>query len=145
MIQAQAEAAGFNVEIQQAQPIDYANAGYDAAAREGLDMQIGVSFAVAPNPVETMQFVVLPGSPYNYTNFSDPKITELIDTAWQTTDQVEAAHALVDVEEIYMDQYLSENLLQLNEVVFVNNDLSGVMTSFPYLNNPSVARIGAAQ
>ena len=49
------------------------------------------------------------------------------------------------VEEIYMDQYLSENLLQLNEVVFVNNDLSGVMTSFPYLNNPSVARIGAAQ
>ena len=123
MIQASAQAAGFNVEIQQAQPIDYANAGYDAAAREGLDMSIGVSFANAPSPVESMQFSVVAGSPYNYTNYSNPEITELLDTAWQTDDQVEAAEALVRIEEIYMDQYLSENLLQLDEVAFVNNDL----------------------
>jgi len=145
VIQASAQAAGFNVEIRQLQPIDYANAGYDPAAREGLDMSIGVSFAVAPNPVETMQFSVVAGSPYNYTNYSNPEITQLLDTAWQTDDQVEAANALVRIEEIYMGQYLSENLLQLDEVAFVSNDLSGVMTSFPYLNNPSVARIGSAQ
>ena len=44
-----------------------------------------------------------------------------------------------------MGQYLSQNLLQFNEVLFLNNRLSGAMASFAYLNNPSVARIGAAR
>lgn len=145
LIQAQAGQAGFKVEIKQLQPIDYANAGYDPAARKGLDLMLGTSFSATPNPLESMQFAVLPGSPYNYTNFEAPEITKLIATAWETEDQTEAAKALVAAEDLYSDEYLNESLVEVNEVLFLNRRLSGAMASFPYLNNPSVARIGTAE
>ena len=144
LIQANASSAGFNVEIKPLQPIDYSNAFVDPAAREGLDMILVVSFNGVPNPIEPMQFNVLPGSFYNYTGYDNPEVTDLINTAWQTTDQVEQATALSAAQAIYEQEFLSMSVLQLSEIVFLNDRLGGATTSFVYLNSASLAAIGSA-
>ena len=99
LVQAEAKAAGLNVEIKQLQPIDYSNAFVDPKARKGLDMIFAVSFNGAPNPFEPMIFNFLPDSFYNYTGYNDPTVTANITDARKTLDPVKQATLLVEAQD----------------------------------------------
>jgi len=144
LIQAQAKNAGIDVEIKQLQPIDYANAQFDPSARDGLDLILFVSFNAAPNPLEPMLFYFLPDSFYNFTGYKNAAVTHAIQEARRTTDPVEQARLLVDAQSIYEKDHLLTSLVQLDELVFVNKRIGGVVASFAYLNMPSFASMGAS-
>ena len=141
---AEAKAIGLNVVIKPLQPTDYANASVDPAARKGLDMGFAVNFNGAPSTIEPMSFSVLPGSFYNYTNYSNPEVTAALTKAWETSDDTVAATNLAQALPIYESDYGATILVQIDEIAFVNQRLSGLMTSFAYLNNPALAFVGAS-
>ena len=143
LVQAEATAAGFNVEIKQLQPIDYSNAFVDPKAREGLDMIFAVSFNGAPNPLEPLIFNFLPDSFYNYTGYNDPTVTGNITEARKTLDPVKQATLLVEAQEIYEKEYLLMAVVQLDELLFLKKGLGGAIASFAYLNSPALATIGS--
>lgn len=144
LVQAEAKAAGFNVEIKPLQPIDYSNAFVDPAAREGLDMIFAVSFNGAPTPLEPMIFNFLPDSFYNYTGYDDPTVAANITEARKTLDQVKQAELLVAAQDVYEKEYLSMGLVQLDVLLYLNKRLGGAIASFAYLNSPALATIGSS-
>lgn len=142
--QAGAKQAGINVQIKQLQSIDYSSATTDPKKREGLDVLLASSFNGAPTALEPMLFVYLPDSFFNYSGYSDDKVTAAIAAARATTDPVEQARKLVEAQSIYEEAYVETALLQYDEIAFLNKRLSGMTTSFAYLNQASLATIGAA-
>lgn len=144
LIQQQAKLVGLNVAIRSLQPIQYANAGTSAKARQGLDLILGTSFNVAKDPIEQMTFDVLPDSYYNYTHYSNPQVTRDIAQARASYSASRQASLLINAQSIYEKQWLYAPLLDLDEISYLNNDLSGAWTSFPYMLTTSMASIGAA-
>jgi peptide/nickel transport system substrate-binding protein len=144
LIQGWAQEAGLNVQIKPLQPLAYDNASYSAQYRTGLDLLLGTSFNVAPNPLEPMGLTYTPGDPYNYTNYSNPQVTADINNALATSNLVEQAQLLTHAQSIYEPAYWSQTLLQFDEIMFLKNGLGGATASFAYLNEPSLAIIGRA-
>jgi peptide/nickel transport system substrate-binding protein len=144
LIQGWAQEAGLNVQIKPLQPLAYENASYSAQYRAGLDLLLGTSFNVAPNPLEPMGLTYSPGDPYNYTNYSNPQVTADINDALATSNLVEQARLLTAAQSIYEPAYWSQTLLQFDEILFLKNGLGGATASFAYLNEPSLAIIGKA-
>jgi peptide/nickel transport system substrate-binding protein len=144
LIQGWAQEAGLDVQIKPLQPLAYDNASYSAQYRTGLDLLLGVTFNVAPNPLEPMGLTYTPGDPYNYTNYSNPKVTADISAALATPNLVEQARLLSNAQSIYEPASWSQTLLQFDEIMFLKNGLGGATASFAYLNEPSLAIIGKA-
>jgi peptide/nickel transport system substrate-binding protein len=144
LIQGWAQEAGLDVQIKPLQPLAYENASYSAQYRAGLDLLLGTSFNVAPNPLEPMGLTYTPGDPYNYTNYSNSKVTADINAALATSNLVEQARLLSNAQSIYEPAAWSQTLLQFDEIMFLKNGLGGATASFAYLNEPSLALIGKA-
>lgn len=145
LVQQQAKQIGIEIEIRQLQPLTAAQAAYDATAREGLDLLIGASFNSSKNPLEPLFFSVLPGQPYNTTEFDDPKVTDLLYQARREFDAKKQATLLTQAQEIYEQANPSIPLVEIRSTTFLNNRLSGAVTSFAYWSMPQMAFIGSAQ
>jgi peptide/nickel transport system substrate-binding protein len=89
-----------------------------------------------------MGLTYTPGDPYNYTNYSNPKVTADINAALATSNLVEQARLLSNAQSIYEPASWSQTLLQFDEIMFLKNGLGGATASFAYLNEPSLAIIG---
>ena len=57
----------------------------------------------------------------------------------------DVAEFIVKAQEIYEKAYLGTALVDQYEISFLSNKLSGMTTSFAYMNTPSLALIGAAE
>lgn len=143
LVQATAKQAGLNVQIKAMQPLDYSNASVDPKKREGTDLMLGVSFNGAPTALEPIQFLFLPDNFYNYTGYSDPTVTAAITAARTSGDPLVQARELIRAQAVYEQAHTGATLLQIQEIVFVSKRLSGLTTSFSYLNQASLATIGA--
>jgi len=145
LIQGWAREAGFNVQIKPMQPLAYSNASYNAKYRAGMDLLLGSTFNNAPNPLEPEGLTYFPGLPYNYTNYSNAKVTADLNAARQTSNLVEQARLMTDAQAIYERAYNEMTLVQFDEIMFLKKGLAGATTSFAYLNEPSLALIGKAK
>lgn len=144
LIQADAQKAGFKVKIVPLQPIVYADAAANPKARAGIDLYLNLSFNVAPDPAEPVE-TFLPGTYFNFINYEDPAVTKLIADSRASSDPVEAAKDLVDAQTKYEQNFGFQALVEVYEVSFLKSGLGGATTSFAYLNQPSLAKIGADQ
>jgi peptide/nickel transport system substrate-binding protein len=145
VIQQEAKAVGINIKIQSLQPIQYSNATVTAKARQGLDLILVVGFNLAQDPLEPLLFELLPGSAYNYSGYNNPEVTSLLNRATQTFNPAARASLIIKAQSIYEKQWPAATLLNLDEISFLNDRLSGAVTSFSYLMTPSLASIGASR
>jgi peptide/nickel transport system substrate-binding protein len=145
LIQGWGREAGLNVQIKPMQPLAYDNASYSAKYRAGLDLLLGVTFNVAPNPLEPMGLTFTPGNPYNYTNYTNSKVVADINAARATSNLVEQARLMTNAQAIYERAYNGMTLVQFDEIMFLKKGLGGATTSFAYMNEPSLALIGKAK
>ncbi|MBG0817813.1 ABC transporter substrate-binding protein [Planomonospora sp. ID82291] len=145
LFQQQAKAIGVTVTIQAMQPLVFDQAGYDATKRKGIDLLYGASFNSSQNPLEPLGFGLLPGQPYNYTDFDDPQVTKLLNDARSSFDARERAKLIVQAQEIYEPVTGTIPLVSTNTATFINHRLTGAITSFAYWSTPQMAFIGAAR
>jgi peptide/nickel transport system substrate-binding protein len=145
VIQQNARAVGLNIRISALQPIQYSNATTSTKARQGIDLLLVVGFNIADDPLEPLLFELLPGSPYNYSNYDNPEVVSLLTKASQTFDPATRAAMVIKAQSIYEKAWPAATLLNLDEVSYLNDRLSGAVTSFAYLMGPSLAAIGAAK
>jgi len=145
LFQQEAKAIGVNVRIESLQPLVYDQAGYDASQREGLDLFYSSSFNSRQEPLEPLGSDLLPEQPYNYTNYDDPEVTRLLNEARSTFDVKEQSELIVKAQEIYEPQSALISLVSTNTAMFINNRLTGAITSFAYWSMPQMAYIGAPE
>ncbi|MEV5827965.1 ABC transporter substrate-binding protein [Spirillospora sp. NPDC052242] len=145
LFQQQAKAIGVKIKIQSMQPLVFDQAGYDAGKRKGIDLIYSASFNSQQNPLEPLGFDLLPDQPYNYTEYDNPQVTKLLEEARSSFDAKERAQLIVKAQEIYEPQTGMISLVSTNTATFLNNRLTGAVTSFAYWSMPQMAYIGAAK
>ena len=145
LIQQQAKISGLKLVIKPMQPLPYSEAQYDVAKRAGIDLFLGSSFNAVQDPLEPTVFDYLPGAFYNTAGFEDKDVTRLIETSRQSFDPVERAKLFVQMQEIYEKQATIIPVVSQRTVTFLNNRLSGAVTSFAYLTMPALVYVGAAK
>jgi peptide/nickel transport system substrate-binding protein len=143
-IQETAKTVGLTVAIRPLQAIQYNQAQTSASARKGYDLMLASSFDASMDPLEPLGFNVLPGSFYNYTDFNNPQVNALVTKARQTFDPLQRTKMLIEVQKIFEASEPATTLEVLDEVSYLNDRLSGLVTSYNYLFAPSLALIGAA-
>jgi peptide/nickel transport system substrate-binding protein len=144
LLQQEGEQIGLNMKIDTLQPIQYSNATTEAKARQGLDLLLVVGFNIANDPLEPLDFELLPGSPYNYGGYDNAQVTKLLNEASLQDDPTKSAALVIQAQSIYEKAWPAATLLNLDEISYLSRTLSGAVTSFPYLLTPSLASIGAA-
>ncbi|MEU1515090.1 ABC transporter substrate-binding protein [Streptomyces sp. NPDC005811] len=144
LLQQQGRQAGLDIRIQSMQPLVYAQAGYDASQRKGVDLMLSSNFSAAPDPLETIGFCYLPKVTYNYTDYDDPQVTQLFDEARSTFDGARRARTVVAMQALYEKADAIIPLVSTNTTTFLNNRLTGAITSFAYWSMPQMAYVGAA-
>lgn len=143
LVQQQLKAAGLQVEIQSFQPLVFSQAGYDATKRKGMDVMLTSNFNGAHDPIEFIGFSFLPGSPYNYTDLDDPRLTKLIEDARQDFDSARRAQTILQAQELYEAENEVIPLVSTYTTTFLNNRLTGAVTSFAYWSMPALAYVGS--
>ncbi|MGW9132439.1 ABC transporter substrate-binding protein [Streptomyces sp. NPDC055681] len=144
LLQQQAKQTGLDIKIQSMQPLVYAQAGYDASKRKGVDLMLSSNFSAAPDPLETIGFCYLPNQTYNYTDYNAPKANKLFDKARSTFDATRRAQTVVEMQALYEKADTIIPLVSTNTTTFLNNRLTGAITSFAYWSMPQMAYVGAA-
>jgi len=142
LVQQEAKEVGLTIKIETLQPLVFAQAGYDASKRAGIDLMIQENFNGSADPLEPLGFSYLPGQPYNYTEFDDPEVTQLLTEGRQTFDSTERAQMVVDALEVIEADSATIPVVFLNTTTFLNDEYTGAVTSFAYWSSPALARIG---
>ncbi|MFC9490883.1 ABC transporter substrate-binding protein [Streptomyces hydrogenans] len=145
LVQQQAKAIGISVKIQTMQALVYDQASYDASKRKGIDLLYSSSFNSRQEPLEPLGYDLLPGQPYNYTNFNVPEVTKLLHDARSSFDPKERAQLILRAQEIYEPKNGLISLVSNNTATFINNRLTGAITSFAYWSMPQMGYIGSAK
>ncbi|MFT4081657.1 MAG: ABC transporter substrate-binding protein [Nocardioides sp.] len=144
LVQQQAKAIGLRITLKAMQPLVFDQAGYDAGKRKGLDIMLSSNFNAAHDPIEPIGFTYLPGQVYNYTDFDNPTATKDISRASATFDDAKRAKLIIDAQELYEATNSVIPLVSTYTTTFLNDSLTGAVTSFAYWSMPSMAYIGAA-
>ncbi|MEU5195329.1 ABC transporter substrate-binding protein [Streptomyces scabiei] len=144
LLQQQGREVGLTIKIQSMQPLVYTQAGYDASKRKGIDLMLSSNFSATPDPLETIGFIYLPKQTYNYTDYDDPQVTKLFDEARSTFDGADRARTIVEMQALFEKGDAVIPLVSTNTTTFLNNRLTGAITSFAYWSMPQLAYVGAA-
>lgn len=145
LIQQQAKAVGLTVKIKSLQPLVFTEAGYDATKRKGIDLMLQSNFNGTADPLEPLGFTYLPGQAYNYTEFDNPEVTKLLTEARQSFDAKERAKMVVAAQVAIEQDSATIPVVSTNTATFLNNRLSGAVTSFAYWSLASMTHIGSAK
>lgn len=146
LIQQEAAQIGLNLKIRSVQPTQFETMSYTPDARAGIDLFLTQTFDVVKNPLVTAAVVLLPGAFFNYTDFDNPKVTSLFETARETLDAQKRSELLVEAQDIYEGgpQVHEQAILTLYTITYQNDGLAGAITNGTWLWTPSLATIGAA-
>ena len=142
-IQSAAKNLGLEAEIRSI-PADRYYAVYtDPSAREGIDLYLtgwGTDFA---DPTQIYSYFTT-GNLYNFTNFSDPEVDQLIAAASETDDLGERASLVIEAQQKIVDESLWLPIFAPTNPVFLNDRITGSPASYVQLHHPWAAAIGAS-
>jgi peptide/nickel transport system substrate-binding protein len=140
--QAAAQAIGLNVVLKSVSAQQYINFFIDPKARQGIDGFVTLNYGDYADPAALLATIVLSGGSQNYDNFSDPKITALLDQARGTADPTQRASLVAQAEELAAkDLPWIPNVAPTN-VLVLNSKLSGAVASFSYMYAPWANSLG---
>jgi len=140
----QARELGITIEVQQIQPTDnaalFGNAEF--RARFGADLIMINGWSAIAETLFYPRRVVLPGGIFNLVGYKNDAVTEAVTTGIQTFDAIERARLFVKAQSIFEPDRPLLPIVNLREVLFLRDGLTGATKSFAYLYSPSLAHIG---
>ncbi len=137
-----AVAIGLKVTLKSVSAQDFINFFTDPSYRKGVDMFPTVNYGDYADPAALLVTVALPGADQNYDNFSDPRITSLLDQAEGTASPDARAALVAKAEEIAAQQLPWIPTVQPTNVLFLNSKLTGAIASFAYMFAPWADSLG---
>jgi peptide/nickel transport system substrate-binding protein len=142
IIQAELAQVGVKVSIDEMQPIQYSEAGYQASLRQNIDLLISTNYNQVADPLEFLGLGIQPGSVYNYTNYSNPAAWNDLVEARQVFNAQQRTKLILASQALQESARGATSLEDTDEVSFLSGNLTGAVTAFPYLFEPSLATIG---
>ncbi|MEV6756677.1 ABC transporter substrate-binding protein [Streptomyces sp. NPDC051214] len=141
-LQAGAKKIGIKVVIKQLQPTQMSGLFFDPNLRKGLDATMVLGYVEIPDPISYAQLLTAPKSPFNWTNYRNPKVTSLLGQAQATLQPAKSAALFTQAQALYSKNLPVVPLASPHERMFLNKRLSGAPASFAYINMPWAAYLG---
>jgi peptide/nickel transport system substrate-binding protein len=146
IIQSAAQQIGLTVEVDERQAADFAAIFLpEPAARENIDFVATTGYTETPGVLAYPQLFLLSpemGGIFNWTGYSNPEVTGLLEAARTTPDPAGAAEAYVAAQEIFAPDLLQVTLAGSYHTTFLNKALTGVTTSVAAYSSPWALRLG---
>ncbi len=140
--QAAGEAIGLKVKLKSVSAANYINFFIDAKARSGIDGFFTTNYGDYADPAALLGTLVLPTGSQNYSGYSNPQVTKLMNEARATADDNERAQKVADAQAIIMqDLPWIPNALPNSEIITSAN-LTGATASFAYMFAPWANDLG---
>jgi len=140
--QAAGEAIGLNVKFRAVSPANFINFFIDPKFREGVDAFPTTNYGDYADPAALLKTVVLPDGSQNFSGFSDPKTTSLLDQARSTADPDQRASLVAKAEEAVAQQLPWIPTVQPNIVLVLGKGLTGAVPTFSYMFAPWANQLG---
>ncbi|MDX8464630.1 ABC transporter substrate-binding protein [Mesorhizobium sp. VK23B] len=140
--QAAGKAIGIEVKLQSVSPENFINFFIDPNARKTVDAFPTLNFGDYPDPAGLMSTVVLPNASQNYANFSDDQLTKLLEGARRTGDPEARAKLVIQAQQRFNELLPWIPTVQPTNVLIMNNELSGAVASFAYINSSFADQLG---
>lgn len=149
LLQASAKSIGLNVEIIKLPTQQQVNLFYDTKARIKYDAVVGTNYySDMPDPVDLFFLLLAPASPgalsYNYNDYSDKTVQDLILKARQTSDPDQRGSMIIDAQKQAAPQVPVFPIVAPDSLVFLGKRVSGVPASWCYNYYPWARDLGAA-
>lgn len=147
IFQSSAAKVGVTIEINEMQPADFGAMFYDPANRQGVDFLSTQGYLETPGVVGYPSLFMVPedmGGVFNWTNYSNPVVTESMGAARTSPDSMAAAEAFVDAQAVFAPDQLQITLAGNYHLTYLNNDLTGAVTTIAAFSSPWALHLGAA-
>ena len=145
IVQQAAKDIGMTIELKQMQPMDMSNFFYVPEYRKGIDMGMTLGFLDVPDPLDYTSLFFGEGALFNWINYSNPEVEQLLTKARQTMDPTARANLFVEAQAQYMKDMIVIPIAQNDVVLYMNNRISGAPVSFAYMWLPDFAMMGGTQ
>lgn len=145
IIQSAGAQIGLTIEIDAKQPSDFGALFYDPAGREGTDFVSTQGYLDSPGVLGYPSLFMLPaevGGVFNWSGYSNPEVTELMQAARTTPDLTAAAEAYVAAQEIFAPDQLQVSLAGAYHLTYVSKELTGAVTSIAAYSSPWALALG---
>jgi peptide/nickel transport system substrate-binding protein len=142
--QAAAQAIGLKTTLKSVSAQNYINFFTEASARQGIDGFLTVNYGDYADPAAMLSTFDIPGGSQNYANFSDPKLTSLLEQARSTANPDKRAQLMVQAEKINNQQLPWIPNVQPTNLLLLRKNLTGATGSFAYMFAPWANSLGGA-
>jgi peptide/nickel transport system substrate-binding protein len=148
LIQEEGDSIGLHIKIETVAPLSFSNAFYDSAYRKGVSFLYDTTYTYVPDPLDNILDTVLPaslGGSLEYINFANQQqVANDLLQAESTFDATKRADLITQAQAIWEHDKLVIPLLSQDEVLFMNNKITGAPASYAYSMEPSLATVGLA-
>lgn len=147
LIQAAGKSIGLTININEMPPPAFGELFVPDAfsAREGIDFLATQARFDSPGFIGYPSTFLLPfdlGGIYNWSNYENPDVIGAIMAAQTATSPEEAAGAFVAAQEIFAPDLLQVTLASAYNLSYLNDDLTGIVTSSAVFSNPWALNLG---
>jgi peptide/nickel transport system substrate-binding protein len=137
-----AESIGLKAQLKSVSAANYINFFIDAGARKDIDGFFTVNYGDYADPAGLLGTLVLPTGSQNYSGYSNPQVTKLLNEARTTADENERAQKVADAQAIIMkDMPWIPNAFPDSGLITSSN-LTGAVSSFAYMFAPWANDLG---
>jgi len=133
---------GLKVTIDSVSAANFINFFTNAGARKGIDMFPTSNYPDYADPAGLYNTLAIPGGTQNYDNFSDPAITDDLETARGTADPDLRAEYVAKAGDLIMQQMPWIPLAAPDSLVITQRYLTGAPSSFVYMGGPWANMMG---
>jgi peptide/nickel transport system substrate-binding protein len=139
---AAAESIGMKAEFKSVSAANYINFFIDPAAREGIDGFFTTNYGDYADPAALIATLTLPTGSQNYSGYSNPQVTRLLEDARATADDTERAQKVAQAQALIMqDMPWIPNAFPKSDLI-TSADLTGAVSSVAYMFAPWANDLG---
>ena len=136
------EAIGLKVKLKAVSAQNFVLFFVDPKAREDIDGMPTLTYGDYADPAALLSTVVLPNGSQNYSGYSNPKLTSLLDTARATADPDQRATLVSEAEGIVAQDLPWIPTVQPQNILVMNRSLTGAVASFAFMFAPWADQLG---
>lgn len=138
------EAVGLKVELVDASPANYVQFFIDPKTIATIDAAPTANYGDYADPSALYKTIVLPGGIQNFTGYANPEVTAALESARGEKDETKRAQYVVAAQKIMTEELVWIPMLSANNVLVMNNSVTGAPATFVYVYAPWAAYLGGA-
>jgi peptide/nickel transport system substrate-binding protein len=145
VVQAAAKEIGLDLELKTLQPTEFSELFYNPAKRADVDFVCTIGYQEVPGSLYYAPEFATPGGLFNWSEYSKPEVTKLLDEARATTDPKVTAEKFVQAQAIFAPDNLQVTLAGMNTLLYLGDGLSGAPASIAYISSPWAFSLGGTK